>query len=286
VDAFGYQSVTDVTDDAVKWAVTGPFAGEWQKEPTRPLIVFAPCENGVATQSRKRFSADHVRHAVYWGFLMAPPAGVSYSGQGVVDWDLSFGPGAEGTKATGLPMWRKSLFMPAAKQMSALHGSHGATYGPVRPQSLNLCSLLGGQIGARIQARQNRIERDVVLQVVEQPCVLDFQACGCSRPMQQIIILHPVQIFSGPCRIPHGYIQAGNALHKLDVRFQFLAHRGGNQGDFADRLGVAVGGLQAGDQTLPRVDAIRMRAPASRATSNKLSVPCTAVRMVRTGLRW
>jgi hypothetical protein len=51
---------------------------------------------------------------------MAPPAGVSYSGQGVVDWDLSFGPGAEGTKATDLPMWRKSLFMPAAKQMSAL----------------------------------------------------------------------------------------------------------------------------------------------------------------------
>jgi hypothetical protein len=120
VDVFGYQSVTDVTEDAVKWAVAGPFAGEWTKEPTRPLITFAPCERGVARQSGKRFTADDVRHAVYWGFLMAPPAGVSYSGQGVVDWDLSFGPGAEGTKATGLPMWRKSLFMPAAKQMSAL----------------------------------------------------------------------------------------------------------------------------------------------------------------------
>ncbi len=120
VDVFGYQSVSDVTEDAVKWAVAGPFAGEWTKEPTRPLITFAPCESGVARQSGKRFTADDVRHAVYWGLLMAPPAGVSYSGQGVVDWDLSFGPGAEETKATDLPMWRKSMFMPAAKQMSAL----------------------------------------------------------------------------------------------------------------------------------------------------------------------
>jgi len=120
VDVFGYQTVTDVTEDAVKWAVAGPFAAEWTKEPTRPLITFAPCESGVARQSGKRSTADDVRHAVYWGLLMAPPAGVSYSGQGVVDWDLSFGPGAEGTKATDLPMWRKSLFMPAAKQMSAL----------------------------------------------------------------------------------------------------------------------------------------------------------------------
>ena len=120
VDVFGYQSVTDVTEDAVKWAVAGPFAAEWTKEPTRPLITFAPCESGVARQSGKRFTADDVRHAVYWGLLMAPPAGVSYSGQGVADWDLSFGSGAEGTKATDLPMWRKSLFMPAAKQMSAL----------------------------------------------------------------------------------------------------------------------------------------------------------------------
>ena len=36
VDVFGYQSVTDVTDDALKWTFTGPFAAEWKKEPTRP----------------------------------------------------------------------------------------------------------------------------------------------------------------------------------------------------------------------------------------------------------
>jgi hypothetical protein len=135
VDVFGYQSVSDVTEDAVKWAVAGPFAGEWTKEPTRPLITFAPCESGVARQSGKRFTADDVRHAVYWGLLMAPPAGVSYSGQGVVDWDLSFGPGAEETKATDLPMWRKSMFMPAAKQMSALAKlANSVDFWKLRPQ--------------------------------------------------------------------------------------------------------------------------------------------------------
>ena len=120
VDVFGYQTVTDVTEDALKWAVAGPFAAEWTKEPARPLITFAPCENGVARQSRKRFTSEDVRHAVYWGLLQSPPAGVSYWGQGVADWDLTFGPATDEAKGTDLPMWRKAMFMPAAKQMGYL----------------------------------------------------------------------------------------------------------------------------------------------------------------------
>jgi hypothetical protein len=117
VDVFGYQSVTGATDDALKWTFTGPFAAEWKKEPIRPLIPFAPCENGVVGQSGNRFGSDEVRHAVYWSLLLAPPAGVSYGGQGVVNWDPAVGPKDEQTGASDLPMWRKALFMPAAKQM-------------------------------------------------------------------------------------------------------------------------------------------------------------------------
>jgi hypothetical protein len=51
---------------------------------------------------------------------MTPPAGVSYGAQGVVNWDATVGPKEEHTKAADLPMWRKALFMPAAKQMSRL----------------------------------------------------------------------------------------------------------------------------------------------------------------------
>jgi hypothetical protein len=120
VDVFGCQSVTDFTEDALKWAFTGPLAAEWKKEPARPLISFAPYENGVAAQSSKRFSSDDVRHAIYWSLLLAPPAGVSYGGQGVANWDTTVGPKDEQTKAADLAMWRKALFMPAAKQMSSL----------------------------------------------------------------------------------------------------------------------------------------------------------------------
>ena len=120
VDVFGYQSVTDVTDDALKWTVSGPFGAEWKKDPARPLIPFVPFENGIAAQSKKRFGSDDVRHAMYWSLLMTPPAGVSYGAQGVVNWDPTVEPQAEKTKGADLPLWRKAMFMPAAKQASHL----------------------------------------------------------------------------------------------------------------------------------------------------------------------
>ncbi len=120
VDAFGYQSVTGITEDALKWTMSGPFPKEWKKEPARPLISFTPCENALAGRSGKRFSTTDVRRAAYWSLLMVPPAGVSYSGQGRANWDLSVGPNVEQTGSADPAMWRKGLFMPAAKQMTYL----------------------------------------------------------------------------------------------------------------------------------------------------------------------
>ena len=120
VDVFGYQSVTDFTEDALKWTFNGPFPAEWKKQPTRPIIPFAPFENGLAPHSAKRFSSDDVRRAAYWSLLQTPPAGLSYGGEGVANWDRGFGPGQMQATADDLAMWRKALFMPAAKQMSSL----------------------------------------------------------------------------------------------------------------------------------------------------------------------
>ena len=144
VDVFGYPSVTDVTDDAIKWAVAGPFAAEWAKEPVRPLITFAPCENGIATQSKKRFNSDDVRRAAYWSLLLTTPAGVSYSGLGVANWDTTVGPRDEQTKVADLPLWRKAMFMPAAKQMSSLGKFISAVdFWKLRPQPKALASQPG-----------------------------------------------------------------------------------------------------------------------------------------------
>ena len=113
VDVFGSQTVADLTDDALKYTFAGPFPKEWTKAPPRPLIAFLPTENGVAPQSKRRFSADDVRKAAYWSLLLSPRVGVSYSGFGVTAWD-----GAQG--AGNLPLWHLALFMPAGKQMTKL----------------------------------------------------------------------------------------------------------------------------------------------------------------------
>jgi hypothetical protein len=144
VDVFGYQTITDVTDDAVKWAVAGPFAAEWKKEPARPLIAFAPCENGFATQSKQRFSSDDVRHAIYWSLLLTPSAGVGYSAEGVANWDTTVGPKDEQTKAADLPMWHKAMFMPGAKQVSSLaEFVNSVDFWKLRPQPKAIVSQPG-----------------------------------------------------------------------------------------------------------------------------------------------
>ncbi len=120
VDVFAWQSVTDVTEDALKETFAGPFAKEWTRQPARPLIPFAPYENAPAAQAQKRFSADDVRHAVYESVLAVPPAGVSYGAQGVVNWDGAIDPATAAVKGANLPLWQRSMFMPAAKQMKHL----------------------------------------------------------------------------------------------------------------------------------------------------------------------
>jgi len=118
VDVFQYQPLTDLTDEAFKSSVAGPFANEWKKEPTRPLIAIAPAENNVAPDSKKRFSSDDTRRAAYSSLLLSPPAGISYGAAGVMDWDKTLDQPAK--RKSALPLWHRALFMPAAKQMAHL----------------------------------------------------------------------------------------------------------------------------------------------------------------------
>jgi hypothetical protein len=182
VDVFGYQSVTGVTDDALKWAFTGPFAAEWKKEPTRPLIAFAPCENGVVAQSGKRFTSDDVRRAVYWSLLMAPPAGVSYAGQGVADWDTTVGPKDEQTKAPGLPAWRNALFMPAAGQMSHLaQFMSGIDLWKLRPEPKAVASQPGQQFPRRFIAAAGTEANNISIVYVPEDRTLELMLNALPR---------------------------------------------------------------------------------------------------------
>jgi hypothetical protein len=118
VDAFEYEPLTDLTEEATKLAISGPFANEWKKEPTRPLIAIAPYENALARDSKKRFRSDDTRRAIYSSLLLSPPAGISYGAEGVTDWDKTLDQPVK--RKSALPLWHRALFMPAAKQMAHL----------------------------------------------------------------------------------------------------------------------------------------------------------------------
>jgi hypothetical protein len=175
IDVFGYQSVTDVTDDALKWTWSGPFAAEWKKEPARPLIPFVPFENGVAAHSSKRFGSDDVRRAIYWSLLMTPPAGVSYGAQGVASWDATVGPKDEQTKAADLPLWRKAMFMPAGKQMAHLAKlMNSIDFWTLRPQPKAIATQPGDQSPRRFIAAATNEANTLALVYVPEDRTLEL----------------------------------------------------------------------------------------------------------------
>jgi hypothetical protein len=118
LDLLGYQSGREVNDDALQWMAAGPLLTDWKKPPPHPIINLAlPYENDPAGQSQTRTTPDAIRRAAYWSVLNAPPAGVSYGGNAVLDWTITIG-GKEVKR--DLRPWRKGLFLPAAKQMGIL----------------------------------------------------------------------------------------------------------------------------------------------------------------------
>ena len=63
----------------------------------------------------------------------------------------------------------------ATREIAALDGLIGAADGPLGPESLDLLAQIGGQVLAGIEPLENRIERGIILEVVEQPGVLHFK---------------------------------------------------------------------------------------------------------------
>ena len=150
VDVFAGKPVDYMTDPALRVSLRGATREMMKngdarlKIPQRPRLVLTPYENARTPAAPKdspfdqshfitanqdsgflpdppaRFTAADVRRAAYWGLLMAPPAGVSYGAQGVINWDRTVDETKDKTPGANLPLWQRSLFMPGAKQMGPL----------------------------------------------------------------------------------------------------------------------------------------------------------------------
>ena len=174
VDAFAYPGLTDFSEDGLKLALAGPFASEWKQKPPRPLIAVAPRENSLSPQSNKRFTPDEIRRAIYWSMLMTAPAGPGYSAQGVVNWDTTIDPTQD--KSLQLPMWRKSLFLPAAKQMGHLATlAQSIDFWRLRPEPGYVVSQPGDTAPPRFIAAATTDTKDLTLVYVPEDRTLEIR---------------------------------------------------------------------------------------------------------------
>jgi hypothetical protein len=164
VDLLGGQPITDFTDSALQRAFGGPFFKEWSNTPSRPIIPFLPCENGLRPRSKQRFSAEEVRKAAYWSLLLSPPAGLSYAAQGVVEWDQSLPRQQPTVRGGNLPLWRRAMYMPAAKQMTQLAGFLGGIdFWRLRPEAKTLPAQPGSASPRRFIAAAATETKDLTL---------------------------------------------------------------------------------------------------------------------------
>jgi hypothetical protein len=131
IDIFGFQLGSDAS--SVKNYLTGPLSTQWGNI-GRPMIAITPSENEPVNGSTRRITADFVRQCAWWGLLAVPPAGVSYSANGVVEWDASVEGTDSGNPAESIPLWHRALFMPAARQMGNLASfMNSIPYAALRP---------------------------------------------------------------------------------------------------------------------------------------------------------
>jgi len=175
VDVFGFPTLTDVTDEALKQALTGPFESEWNKTPPRPIIPFTPYENEPGASSGRRFGAADVRRAAYWSLLLSPPAGLSYGAHGVANWDLSVATNAPKTLGSDWPLWRRALFMPGAKQMTSLATLfNSVAFWRLRPRSQFVPAQPGDTSPARYIAAAGTEAKDLGLVYVPEDRTLEL----------------------------------------------------------------------------------------------------------------
>ena len=129
-----------------------------------PVIFFTPHENAVDPKVRARVRADQVRHSAYCGLLMAPPAGVSYAGLAVENWDTTVEPKKEDAFGAGLPLWHKALFMPGAKQLGQMANLFGSIpFWQLRPAPGLLASPPGDNTGAATPCAAASPAKDLAL---------------------------------------------------------------------------------------------------------------------------
>ncbi len=112
----------------LRWLLNGPpGVGTCEPPPYRllppvhPVINLEPnYEFHPAYESKRPFSALHVRRAAYWSLLVAPPAGVTYGSNAIWPWATQAEVPMGHTGLGVAPSWHEGLDTPGVRSMTVL----------------------------------------------------------------------------------------------------------------------------------------------------------------------
>jgi hypothetical protein len=118
----GYQSGHGDDEKTFRWLNQGPPGTEWSNKPNLPIINIEPNYEAHNGYTYRKVHNDHsVRRAAYWSFLVSPPAGVTYGGQGIWGWHTKVqAPADHISTGLGSP-WYVAKDLPGALSMKYLH---------------------------------------------------------------------------------------------------------------------------------------------------------------------
>jgi hypothetical protein len=166
LDVLGYQSGHGDDRDTLRWLHSGPPHRNWGNKPVRPVVnLEPPYEDHLAYHSRKPHPALHVRRAVYWSLLSAPPAGVTYGAHGLWSWQTEPGKTPPDHPYTGkAKTWRRAKDLPGAEDMKHLAELFATLeWWRLRPAGDRLADQPGAKDPAKFVAAARTPEGDLAL---------------------------------------------------------------------------------------------------------------------------
>jgi hypothetical protein len=185
-DVLGYQSGHGASAEELRWLVSGPPATEWRKEPPCAILNMEPnYEAHPAYQTGRKFTAAHVRRAVWWSLLVTPIAGVTYGHNAIWPWpeEREVPQGHEHVGPSG--PWTEGLEAPGALNMTLLR----ALFDPLPWQQLRPApEILVSQPGQGDPSR-----------FIAAACTEDKRLAVIYTPQADAILLQPEAI-SRPAR--------------------------------------------------------------------------------------
>jgi hypothetical protein len=120
VNAVGFQSSNDVSEEGTLWLSRGPISRLWARPPYRPLLNLVPASEAGLAADDQRIGTSQTVEAISRSLFVAPPAGVCYQSRATANWDATVDTNTVAITGEEMTEWQKSLYLPGAARMGQI----------------------------------------------------------------------------------------------------------------------------------------------------------------------